>query len=128
MPGVIDSAPDCVRSVNGAVPADDSADFVVQAAYEKCAGFMTFGPGTTYGEEGAAAATSYYVLTWIGIAFTLLVLVAWVVYERRRLREHVDRLGHWGEGARAAGAEEGAAGPAAGSVGPGPDPGLGRLE
>ena len=38
MPAIIDSAPDCVTSVAGAKPADDSADFILQAAYEKCAG------------------------------------------------------------------------------------------
>lgn len=85
MPAIIDSAPDCVTSVNGAVPADDSADFIIQAAYEKCAGFMTFGPGSTYGDEGTGAATSYYVLTWIGIAVMLAVIVGWVVYENRTL-------------------------------------------
>jgi len=92
MPAIIDSAPACVTSVNGARPADDSADFIIQAAYEKCAGIMTFGPGTTYGEEGSGAATSYYVLTCIGIAVTLIVLAAWVMYEDRRLRRHADRL------------------------------------
>ncbi len=45
MPAIIDSAPDCITSVNGALPADDSADFIIQAAYENCAGIMTFGPG-----------------------------------------------------------------------------------
>ena len=49
MPAIIDSAANCVTSVSGAKPADDSADFIIQAAYEKCAGFMTFGPGSTYG-------------------------------------------------------------------------------
>ena len=54
MPAIIDSAPSCITSVAGAKPADDSADFIIQAAYENCAGFMTFGPGSTYGDEGAA--------------------------------------------------------------------------
>ena len=40
MPAIIDSAPDCVANVAGATPADDSADFIIQAAYEKCAGFI----------------------------------------------------------------------------------------
>jgi hypothetical protein len=92
MPAIIDSAPSCIAHVAGAKPADDSADFVLQAAYDKCAGIMTFGPGTTYGEGGAGAATSYYVLTWIGIAFMVVVLVAWVVFENRRLVGHVARL------------------------------------
>ena len=85
MPAIIDSAPSCVTSVDGAQPADDSADFIIQAAYENCAGFMTFGPGSTYGEEGAGAAGAYYVLTWIGIAVMVAVLVYWVVWENRRL-------------------------------------------
>jgi hypothetical protein len=92
MPGIIDSAPECVTTVNGALPADDSADFIIQAAYENCAGIMTFGPGTVYGEDGAAAAGAYYVLTWIGIIVTLLVLVCWVLYEQRMLIRHVARL------------------------------------
>jgi hypothetical protein len=85
MPAIIDSAPDCIVNVGGAKPADDSADFILQAAYEKCAGIMTFGPGSTYGDEGAGAATAYMVLTWIGIAVMVAVLVYWVIWENRRL-------------------------------------------
>ena len=85
MPGIIDSAPECIAHVNGAKPPDDSADFILQAAYEKCAGIMTFGPGSTYGEEGAGAAGGYMVLTWIGIAVMVGVLVYWVMWENRRL-------------------------------------------
>ncbi len=85
MPAIIDSAPDCIANIGGAKPADDSADFIIQAAYENCSGFMTFGAGSTYGDEGAAAATSYYVLTWIGIAVMVAVLVCWVLWENRRL-------------------------------------------
>jgi cytochrome oxidase assembly protein ShyY1 len=92
MPAIIDSAPSCITSVSGAKPADDSADFIIQAAYEKCAGIMTFGPGTTYGEGASGAATSYYILTWIGIAVTLAALAAWIVYEDRRLKHHAERL------------------------------------
>jgi hypothetical protein len=88
MPAIIDSAPSCVTDVGGARPADDSADFILQAAYENCAGFMTFGPGSTYGEEGAGAATSYVVLTVIGMAVMVAVLVAWVYVENRRLHAH----------------------------------------
>jgi hypothetical protein len=85
MPAIIDSSPDCVTNVEGAKPADDAADFIIQANYQDCAGFMTFGPGSTYGEGGSAAATSYYVLTGIGAAVMLACFVAWVVYENRRL-------------------------------------------
>jgi hypothetical protein len=92
MSAIIDSAPSGIANVAGANLADDSADFILQAAYEKCAGIMTFGPGSTYGDEGASAATSYYVLTWIGIIFMVVVLVAWVLFENRRLVSHVARL------------------------------------
>jgi hypothetical protein len=85
MPAVIDSAPDCVLRETGTETArvDDSADFILQADFEDCAGFMTFGPGTVYGESGAD--TAYYVLTYLGIAFTVAVLIAWVVFEHRHL-------------------------------------------
>ncbi len=97
MPAIIDSSPSCVVSREGAEPADDSADFILQANYEECAGFMTFGPGSTYGEEGAGAETAYMILTWLGIVVTVLVLVAWVVYENRRLIEYSVR-GRLGRG------------------------------
>ena len=85
MPLIIDSTPDCVTHTEGAKPADDIADFILQANYQDCAGFMTFGPGSTYGDEGAGAAASYMVLTWIGIAVMVFVLVWWVVTENRTL-------------------------------------------
>jgi hypothetical protein len=96
MPAVIDSAPNCIVSREGATPADDSADFILQARYEDCAGFMTFGPGSTYGDEGTAAETAYYILTWLGIVVTVVVLVSWVLYENRQLVRHVARLGRRG--------------------------------
>ena len=89
MPAIIDSAPSCITHVAGAKPADDSADFIIQAAYEDCAGIMTFGPGSTYGEEGAGAAGSYMVLTWIGIIVMVAVLVYWLYWENRRLTRWV---------------------------------------
>ena len=64
MPALIDSAPDCVVSeeVDGTDEASVTArartplDFVVGNNYfseeTPCSGFMTFGPGSTYGEEG----------------------------------------------------------------------------
>jgi hypothetical protein len=92
VPAIIDSAPDCIIHINGARPADDSADFILQAAYLKCQGIMTFGPGSTYGEDGTGAAGSYMVLTWIGIIVMVAVIVAWVMYEDRRLWGHVARI------------------------------------
>lgn len=91
MPGLINSAPDCIVSNEHAEPADDSADFILQANYEDCQGFMTFGPGSTYGDEGTAADTAYYILTWIGIAAMVIALLAWVIYENRQLIAHVAR-------------------------------------
>jgi hypothetical protein len=97
VPGIIDSSPSCVVSNEAMEPADDSADFILQANYEDCAGFMTFGPGSTYGDEGTGAETAYMVLTWLGIVVTVLVLVAWVLYENRRLIEYAVR-GRLGRG------------------------------
>jgi hypothetical protein len=88
MPAIIDSSPDCVTNREGARPADDIADFILQARYEDCAGFMTFGPGSTYGEEGAGAATEYMVLTWLGIAVVVAVFIGWILYENRRLIQY----------------------------------------
>src|SRR5215213_8396863 len=87
MPGIIDSSPDCVVQAAGSEKArvDDAADFILQADYDKCAGFMTFGPGSTYGDDGSGAQTAYMILTWLGIVVMLAVLVGWVLYENRRL-------------------------------------------
>jgi hypothetical protein len=87
MPAIINSAPDCVHHGLGAKPADDVADFIIQAPYKDCAGFMTFGPGSTYGDGGTGAASAYMVLTWVGIVVMVLVFVAWVAFENRRLLE-----------------------------------------
>ena len=92
MPLLIDSSPDCVVQREGATPADDSADFILQDRYADCAGFGTFMPGSTYGEEGSSAETAYMILTWLGIVVTLACLVAWVLYENRQLIGHVARL------------------------------------
>ena len=87
MPAIIDSAPDCIVDEIGTEEArvEDSADFVVGDQWQDCAGFMTFGPGSTYGEEGEGAETAYMILTWLGITVMVLALIAWVVYENRRL-------------------------------------------
>src|SRR5215204_2863196 len=86
MPAIINSAPDCVVHKE-AFDGDDVADFIVNNNYQDCAGFMTFGPGSTYGDGGAGAAGAYMVLTWIGIVVMVVVFVAWVAYENRRLVE-----------------------------------------
>jgi hypothetical protein len=103
VPLIIDSAPDCITHISGAKPADDSADFILQAAYAKCQGIMTFGPGSTYGEDGVGAHGAYMVLTWIGIIVMVAVIVAWVMYEDRRLWGHVARIRARDHGAPVAG-------------------------
>jgi hypothetical protein len=90
MPAIINSAPDCVVHKEG-YDGDDIADFILNNNYEDCAGFMTFGPGSTYGDGGAGAAGSYMVLTWLGIVVMVLVFAAWIVYENRRLLEYSAR-------------------------------------
>ncbi|HET8756677.1 MAG TPA: hypothetical protein VFM58_11730 [Solirubrobacteraceae bacterium] len=84
MPGIINSAPDCVTHVDKA-NADDIADFILQGNYQDCAGFMTFGPGSTYGEGGASAATSYYVLIGVGALVMVAVFLIWIIAENREL-------------------------------------------
>ena len=87
MPAIIDSAPDCVTHLEGYDPngTGDDLDFILQDNYAECAGFMTFGPGSTYGEEGTSAEGAYMALTWIGIVFMVLALLAWIYLENRRL-------------------------------------------
>jgi hypothetical protein len=84
MPAIINSAPDCVTH-NEKFNADDLADFILQDNYKDCAGFMTFGPGSTYGDGGVGATGAYMTLTWIGIVVMVVVFVAWVWYENYRL-------------------------------------------
>jgi hypothetical protein len=90
MPAIINSAPDCITHEEG-YSADDIADFILQDNFKDCGGFMTFGPGSTYGDGGAGAAGSYMVLTWLGIVVMVLVFAAWIVYENRRLLEYSAR-------------------------------------
>jgi hypothetical protein len=109
MPAIINSAPDCVTHAAGSETArvEDSADFILQANYQDCAGFGTFMPGSTYGDEGSGAETVYMILTWVGIVVMVAVLVAWVLYENRRLIAAVAGFG----------------GPDAPAAGPPPQPG-----
>ena len=96
MPAIIDSAPDCISKDPGRPrrEGEDSLDFVMGDPYADCAGFMTFGPGSTYGEEGAGAETAYMLLTWIGIIVMVAVIIAWIVYENQapdRIRARAPR-------------------------------------
>jgi hypothetical protein len=91
MPGIINSAPSCISHAAGSEKArvEDSADFILQADFKDCAGFGTFGPGSTYGPDGTGADTLYMIVTWLGIVVMVVVLVAWVLYENRRLIQAV---------------------------------------
>jgi hypothetical protein len=94
MAAIIDSAPDCVtKNEGGENFAEDGADFILQDNYADCAGFGTFMPGSTYGEDGSGAETVYMILVWLGIFVTLAVLAAWIIYENRQLVRHVARFG-----------------------------------
>jgi hypothetical protein len=84
MPLLINSAPDCIVHHEHA-SAKDLADFVLQDNYKDCAGFGTFMPGSTYGPDGTGAESLYMIITWVGIAVMVAVLVYWVIYENRRL-------------------------------------------
>jgi|SRR5919199_5965311 hypothetical protein len=84
MPLLIDSAPDCITHGEH-YSAKDLADFVLQDNFKDCAGFGTFMPGSTYGSDGSSADTLYYIVTVLGIVVMVAVLVAWVLYENRRL-------------------------------------------
>ena len=80
MPAIIDSSPDCVTNNEGGEQfGEDGADFILQANYQDCAGFGTFMPGSTYGEDGSGAETLYMILTWL-------------IYENRQLIRHVGRF------------------------------------
>ena len=78
MPAIIDSAPTASRASPAPSRADDSADFIIQAAYENCAGVHDVRPRGDLRGRGAGAARTYLVLTWIGIAVMVAVLVFWV--------------------------------------------------
>jgi hypothetical protein len=91
MAAVIDSAPECISKDPGTTEArgEDSADFVMGDPYTECSGFMTFGPGSTYGEEGVGAETAYMLLTWIGIIVMVAAIIAWMAHENKRLMAYV---------------------------------------
>jgi hypothetical protein len=95
MPAVIDTSPACVNETEGYVTDDgtgvaDDADFILQANYADCAGFMTMGPGSTYGEDGVGGEGAYIALAWVGIAFMVVALIAFVLFEANRLRRRVE--------------------------------------
>jgi hypothetical protein len=64
----------------------------VYKAYEKCADFFTFGPGSTIGTVTDGVATSYWILTALGFSVMIAALVAWVVTEDRKLKAQTARL------------------------------------
>lgn len=85
MPLGWDSAPPCIQHD---VPGADG----VYKAYEKCADFFTFGPGSTIGTVTDGVATSYWILTALGFSVMIAALVGWVVTEDRKLKAQAARL------------------------------------
>ena len=85
MPLGWDSAPPCIQHD---VPGADG----VYKAYEKCADFFTFGPGSTIGTSTDGVATSYWILTALGFSVMIAALVGWVVTEDRKLKAQAARL------------------------------------
>ena len=83
--GGIESAPDCIE--HGVSGADG-----VYKAYEKCADFFTFAPGSTDTTLATGVSTSYWILTVIGIAVMIAALVGWVVLEDRKLKRQAEYL------------------------------------
>jgi hypothetical protein len=61
----------------------DSWEEAIAAATESGAGYFTFGPGGN---------TATYILTVVGLVVTVIVLVAFVRNEDRRLESHARRL------------------------------------
>jgi hypothetical protein len=80
-----DTAPPCIQHD---VPGADG----VYKAYEKCADFFTFGPGSTVSTATDGVATSYWILTALGFTVMVVALVAWVVTEDRKLKLQAARL------------------------------------
>jgi hypothetical protein len=88
----IDSAPACVQ--HGVSAVDGTV-----VPYESCAGFFTFGPGGAFDPEnpgaselflGASAGT--VILTVIGFAVFVAVMVLWVKVEHDKLTRQAARL------------------------------------
>ena len=104
MPAIIDSAPDCIIHINGAKPADDSADFILQAAYAEVPGHHDLRPRLDLRRgRHRRRRRPTWSSTWIGIIVMVAVIVAWVLYEDRRLWGHVARIRARDHGAPLAG-------------------------
>ena len=71
MPLLIDSAPDCLTHSEH-YSGKDIADFILNDNFKDC-------------DDGTGAQTLYMIVTWLGIVVMVAVLVAWVLYENRRL-------------------------------------------
>jgi hypothetical protein len=80
-----DTAPSCIQHD---VPGADG----VYKAYEKCADFFTFGPGSTIGTATDGVSGWYWLLTAVGFTVMIVALVAWVVTEDRKLKLQAARL------------------------------------
>ena len=82
-----DSTPPCVEHGVSATPYPN-----VYPAYEKCADFFTFGPGSTINTMTDGVSTSYWILTALGFTAMCLALAGWVVMEDRKLKRQAAHL------------------------------------
>ena len=82
-----DSTPPCVQHGVEAAPYPN-----VYPAYEKCADFFTFGPGSTINTLSDGVSTSYWILTAIGFTVMCIALIAWVTLEDRKLKRQAAYL------------------------------------
>ena len=82
-----DSTPPCVQHGVEAAPYPN-----VYPAYEKCADFFTFGPGSTINTFSDGVSTSYWILTALGFIVMCIALVSWVALEDRKLKRQAAYL------------------------------------
>jgi len=97
-----DTAPDCIQT---GLPPGTPFSAEIMAPFEECTGFFTFGPGREWAfagyvyptpEGGSVGDVIYggsagiYTLTVIGVLVMILVFIAFVWTEHRKL---VDRAG-----------------------------------
>ena len=86
-----DTAPGCIQHGVSGTPFSN-----VYPPYEKCADYFTFGPGSKIYTMSDGVATSYWVLTAIGILVMIVALIGWVVLENKKLQAQAAHLSQAG--------------------------------
>ena len=113
MPDWYSVAPDCIKTTDVGVGFEN-----VAKPFQDCTGgFFTFGTGRVWagapgqavpegghvGQVLSGGSTALYIITAIGFAVSIAFIIAWVVFENRKLTSQAERL-------RAAGGPLGAPG------------------